>query len=143
MEYIGWSIFAVVLFPTLMMVVDACVGCRQKDRDPSGISGFRRATIALTVILILGLSLFHVMNDTNGAASNETVKSVLSILAGLVAAISGFYFAGRASEKKDEKAEKITERLEGTVDKLVDKLPMRDEGPAREGRETGEPGKQA
>ena len=123
MGYIGWSIFAVVLFPTLMMVIDAYIGSRNEGEDRSGISGFRRATIALTVILILGLAVFHLMNDTNGVASNETVKSVVNILAGLVAAISGFYFGGRFSEKRADKADKLAEKLEGTVSKLADKVP--------------------
>jgi hypothetical protein len=141
MGYIGWSILAVVLFPTLMMTIDACVGYRQKNGTSSGISGFRRATIALTVILILGLSTFHLMNDTNGVASNETVKTVVNILAGLVAAIAGFYFGARPSEKRAEEAEKLAERLEGTVGTLVGKVPDRGEG---SGVKPGpEPGKQA
>jgi hypothetical protein len=127
MDYLGWSILAVVLFPTLMMVIDACVSYRRKGGDRSGISGFRRATIALTVILILGLAIFHLLNDTNGVGSNEAVKGILNMLAGLVAAIAGFYFGGRFSEKRTEEADARAAKLEARLGELEATLTPRGE----------------
>ena len=97
----GWYILAIVLFPTILMCLDAYVeykkGARQ-DQD-KGISGFRRSIIALTVILIVGIAVFHLLQNPDDS-SKELVSNVVSMLAGLVAAIAGFYFGGRAEQEK-------------------------------------------
>jgi len=72
---------------------------KESGKAPPGIPGLSRAIIALTVILILGIAVFHLL-------LSQIVNNVLSMLAGLLAAITGFYFGGRAVEKKEEPEEK-------------------------------------
>lgn len=75
---------------------------KESGKSPPGISGLSRGMMALTVILILGISVFHIL--VNGAPGNDSqiINNILSMLAGLLAAITGFYFGGRATEKKEE-----------------------------------------
>ncbi|MFP3976211.1 MAG: hypothetical protein ACLFVK_08340 [Dehalococcoidia bacterium] len=116
MGSIGWYIFAIVFFPTVLMLVDAWIGYKRKreepgKEEPKGISGFRRAIIALTVIIILGIAVFHLL-ASGDSGSEQVVSNILSMLAGLVAAIAGFYFGGRFGEKNAEQVEKRAEGAE-------------------------------
>lgn len=74
-------------------------------KPPPGIPGLARAVMALTVIIILGVAVVHIL--VNGAPENggEIIDNVLSMLAGLLAAITGFYFGGRTAEKTKERQE--------------------------------------
>ncbi len=65
---------------------------------PPGIPGLARATIALTVIIILGIAVFYILLDPT--KDSNVVNNLLSLLAGLLAAITGFYFGGKTVEKK-------------------------------------------
>jgi len=75
---------------------------KESEKAPPGIPGLARSTIALTVILILGIAVFHLL--VTGAEGNNSliINNVLSMLAGLLAAITGFYFGGKTAEKKME-----------------------------------------
>jgi len=112
MSCIGWYILAIVAFPTILMLVDAYVGYKRGGSELRGISGFRRAIIALTVILILGIAVFHLLANNTDTNSRAVVNNVLSMLAGLVAAIAGFYFGGRFTEKRAEEAERRVREVE-------------------------------
>ena len=112
MSCIGWYILAIVAFPTILMLVDAYIGYKKGGSELRGISGFRRAIIALTVILILGIAVFHLLVNDTDPNSKAVVNNVLSMLAGLVAAIAGFYFGGRFTEKRAEEAERRAREVE-------------------------------
>ncbi len=74
---------------------------KEIDKAPPGIPGLARATMALTVITILGIAVIHVLVKIPfGEQNQQIVSNVLSILAGLLSAITGFYFGGKAAEKK-------------------------------------------
>lgn len=75
---------------------------REIGKPPSGIRGLARATMAFTVILVLGVSVFYVLVRDGSGSNSQIINSILSMLAGLLAAITGFYFGGRASEKREE-----------------------------------------
>jgi len=80
-------------------------------KDPGGIPGTARTTIALTVIVILGVAIFHLLVYRDGDDDGQIISNILSMLAGLLAAITGFYFGGRASTeggKAKEEKEKAT-----------------------------------
>ena len=79
---------------------------KESTKPPPGIPGLARTTIALTVIVILGVALFHLLTDNGSGDNSGIINSVLSVLAGLLAAITGFYFGGRAAEKKPDETEK-------------------------------------
>lgn len=80
---------------------------KQIGKAPPGIPGLARATMALTVIVILGVAVFHVLvigvsGDISQNINSQIVNNILSMLAGLLAAITGFYFGSRTAEKKEE-----------------------------------------
>ena len=79
---------------------------KESSKPPPGIPGLARSTIALTVIVILAVAIFHLLTSDNGDGNSTIINNVLSVLAGLLAAITGFYFGGRATEKKQEDTEK-------------------------------------
>ena len=112
MSCIRWYILAIVVFPTILMLVDAYIGYKKGGSELRGISGFRRAIIALTVILILGIAVFHLLVNNTDTDSKAVVNNILSMLAGLVAAIAGFYFGGRFTENRAEEAERRVKEVE-------------------------------
>jgi hypothetical protein len=72
---------------------------------PPGISGMSRALMALAVIIILGIAVFHLLGTCPIKDNTQIVNNVLSMLAATLASITGFYFGGRsAEERKKEEA---------------------------------------
>src|SRR5688500_12421617 len=67
--------------------------------SPPGIPGLARSTMALTVIVVLGIAIVHLLISpgTLGANAPQIMNNVLTLLSGLLAAITGFYFGGRAA----------------------------------------------
>ena len=104
------------------MLVDAYIGYKRGGSELRGISGFRRAIIALTVILILGISVFHLLANNTDSNSKPVVSNILSMLAGLVSAIAGFYFGGRFTEKRAEEGEKRARKAEDRAKKAEEML---------------------
>jgi len=104
------------------MLADAYIGYKRGGSELRGISGFRRAIIALTVILILGIAVFHLLVNDTDTNSRAVVNNILSMLAGLVAAIAGFYFGGRFTEKRAEEAERRAREIEERARKAVEEL---------------------
>jgi hypothetical protein len=88
---------------------------KEAVKSPSGITGLTRGAIALTVIAILGIALFHLI-ITRTTEDSQVIGNVLSMVSSLIAAIVGFYFGGRTKEKA---AEEATEEL---ADKVIKKL---------------------
>jgi hypothetical protein len=68
----------------------------------STVVGTARTPIALTVIVILGIAIAHLLVR---GESGDIINNILSMLAGLLAAITGFYFGGRQAEAESKKAE--------------------------------------
>jgi len=104
-------LLAIVIPPTILMLVDAYIGYKKGGEELKGVSGFRRATIALTVLIILGVSIVHLLVNSSDEYK-ETIKNILSMLTGLVSGIAGFYFGGRFIEKRAEEAEKRLKEIE-------------------------------
>ncbi len=73
---------------------------KESGKAPRGIPGLTRGTMALTVILVLGVAVFHILVKGAPGDDSQIINNVLSMLAGLLAAIAGFYFGGKAAEKK-------------------------------------------
>lgn len=70
----------------------------ESGKSPPGISSLTRGVIALTVILILGIATLHILVAGTKGNDSQIIGNILSMLAGLLAAITGFYFGGRAAE---------------------------------------------
>jgi hypothetical protein len=79
-------------------------------KAPPGIPGLARATMALTVIMILGVAVFHILVKGAPGGDSQIINNILSMLAGLLAAITGFYFGGKTAEKKREEEENEGEK---------------------------------
>jgi hypothetical protein len=117
MPNIYWFVLLilVILFPAGLMVADGIIGYKSEEKPAKGISGYRRSIIALTIILILGVSIFYLLINTDYIQSKETIENVLSILAGIIAAVAGFYFGNRAAEGKTDELEESIRRIETRV----------------------------
>jgi len=102
----------VAAFALVLMMTDAVIAYKKHKDLLAGISGYRRSIIALTVVLVLGISVFHLLVH-GGAESRPIVNNVLSVLAGLVSAIAGFYFGGRFAQRREETQEKPTKLEQG------------------------------
>jgi len=89
---------AVVVPPTILMIVDALVAYSRGGEELKGIPGYRRSVMAITVLLILGVTLIHIVVNTP-IKDVSIVNNVLSMLAGLVSVIAGFYFGGKFAGK--------------------------------------------
>jgi hypothetical protein len=73
---------------------------------PPGISGLARSTMALTVIVVLGIAVIHILVNGSPGSNPQIIDNILSMLAGLLAAITGFYFGGRAAQKTTDESKK-------------------------------------
>ncbi|MGB5099442.1 MAG: hypothetical protein WBN94_02435, partial [Methanothrix sp.] len=70
------------------------------NADPGGAPGTARGTMALTIILVVGICLFFLLTYP-ASPSNQIVKDVILALTGALTSIVGFYFgANGASEPK-------------------------------------------
>lgn len=78
---------------------------KESAKPPPGIPGLARAVMALTVIVILGVAVTHILVEGSPKDDSQIIDNILSMLAGLLAAITGFYFGGRTAEKATETAE--------------------------------------
>ena len=67
---------------------------------PPGISGMSRALMALAIIIILGIAIFHLLGTCHLKDNTQIINNVLSMLAATLASITGFYFGGRSAEEK-------------------------------------------
>jgi hypothetical protein len=73
-------ILVIAGFSGFLMLADAVIGYKRAvaGKEPEGISGFRRSIIVLTVILIIGIAMFHllVVKNLPDDISNELVRNV-------------------------------------------------------------------
>jgi len=75
---------------------------------PPGIPGLSRATMALSVVMILGIAVFHLLVK-GPADSSQTISNILSMFGGLLAAITGFYFGNKSKETNGTTSEPTAE----------------------------------
>jgi IPT/TIG domain-containing protein len=62
---------------------------------PTGIAGTTRSIFTYTLLLVLGISVFHLLAVGNVDAADK----ILTILAGAVSSIIGFYFGSQAAKE--------------------------------------------
>jgi len=75
---------------------------KESGKAPPGITGLTRGSLALTAIVVLGIAVFHLLVKSGPGDNSQIIGNVLSMLGGLLAAITGFYFGGKGAEKKKE-----------------------------------------
>lgn len=66
------------------------------DTSPPGIPGLARATFAFTLLLLLGVILFHVL--VSGHDVPPGIEKILTLLGTALTSIVAFYFGTRAAE---------------------------------------------
>lgn len=66
------------------------------SQDPKGVTGTTRRTLALTVLLVLGISVVIIMF---ASGDTQITGNIISMLGATLAAVVGFYFGG--SQAKD------------------------------------------
>jgi hypothetical protein len=66
-------------------------------RAPPGIPGLARASLAIAVLMLLGVAIVHVLVIQHGRVDTG-VDRILSLVGGVLATIVGFYFGGRTAE---------------------------------------------
>lgn len=81
----------------------------ESGKVPPGIPGLARATMTLTVIMILGVAVLHVLVIGVPGDDSQIANNILSMLAGLLAAMTGFYFGGKKKEEGGKGEEETTE----------------------------------
>ncbi len=64
------------------------------DKSPSGVSGLTRGALAFTLLLIIGVAVFHLL-IFGGDGVSGPVDKLLTLLTGAVTSITGFYFGGK------------------------------------------------
>jgi len=100
-------VLIIVAFAATPLIVDlwrSYDNVAKKGDAPQGVEGLARAVMALTTILILGIAVFHVLMFGIGPAGDQTqqpqiANNILSLLGGLLAAITGFYFGSRSTQQ--------------------------------------------
>lgn len=66
------------------------------DADPAGTPGTARGTMALSIVMLIGICLIMLLMIPSGA-TNQLVKDVVLALTGALTTIIGFYFGGNGS----------------------------------------------
>jgi hypothetical protein len=73
------------------------------DSSPPGIPGLARATFAFTLLLVIGLILFHVL-VLSGRDIPPGVEKLLTLLGTALTSIIAFYFGSKAAEASQQAA---------------------------------------
>ncbi len=78
----------------LIKIIEDCI-----NAQPSGVTGIGRSTMALTLTVILGISLIYLFVFPPSAEVSTIIKDLLLTVIGAIASIIGFYFGGRALQE--------------------------------------------
>ncbi|HEY6873212.1 MAG TPA: hypothetical protein VI298_10850 [Geobacteraceae bacterium] len=65
------------------------------DQGPSGLTGLTRGIVTVTIILILGFAVFHLV--VFAPTVPHVAEQLLTLLGGTLTAITGFYFGTKAA----------------------------------------------
>jgi hypothetical protein len=68
---------------------------KSMDQGPTGLTGLTRGLIALTLILVLAIAAFHLI--VFAPKVPDIADKLLTLLAGTLTAITGFYFGSKAA----------------------------------------------
>jgi Flp pilus assembly protein TadB len=67
-------------------------------KQPEGMPGIARLTIAFSIIMIVAVALFHLI--VFGNVSVSVISSIISSLIAIIGTIAGFYFGAKQVETK-------------------------------------------
>jgi hypothetical protein len=69
------------------------------NAQPIGIQGVGRSTMALTLVVVVGIGVFYVTLYPIDSEKSPLIKDLMLTLAGAISSIVGFYFGGRAGQE--------------------------------------------
>jgi hypothetical protein len=69
------------------------------NAQPIGIQGVGRSTMALTLVVVVGIGIFYVTLYPIDSDKSPLIKDLMLTLAGAISSIVGFYFGGRAGQE--------------------------------------------
>ena len=69
------------------------------NAQPVGIQGVGRSTMALTLVVVVGIGVFYVTLYPIDSEKSPLIKDLMLTLAGAISSIVGFYFGGRAGQE--------------------------------------------
>lgn len=69
------------------------------NAQPIGIQGVGRSTMALTLVVVVGIGVFYVTLYPIDSDKSPLIKDLMLTLAGAISAIIGFYFGGRTGQE--------------------------------------------
>jgi hypothetical protein len=78
------------------------------NTQPVGIQGVGRSTMALTLVVIVGIGVFYVTLYPIDSQKSPLIKDLMLTLAGAISAIVGFYFGGRSGQDSSATAPTAT-----------------------------------
>ncbi|NTU42209.1 MAG: hypothetical protein HGA78_03990 [Nitrospirales bacterium] len=79
------------------------------NQGPTGLSGLTRGLLALSLILVLAIAIFHLIVFQTMA--DYVAEQLLTILAGSVASIIGFYFGSKASTEAAKPSQSDSKKI--------------------------------
>jgi len=71
------------------------------DQGPTGLTGLTRGIVAVTLILVLAVAVFHLV--VFAPRVPDIAEKLLMLLAGTLTAITGFYFGSKATAEAAQK----------------------------------------
>ncbi len=95
---------------------------RDMDQGPTGFTGLTRGIVAVTLILVLAIAVFHLVVFAPPTVPH-IVEQLLTLLAGTLTAITGFYFGSKAATEATQATKTSAGKTEvGVVPKITDVL---------------------
>ncbi|WP_369424669.1 hypothetical protein, partial [Methanothrix sp.] len=99
----------------------------------SGMQGVARATMALTLSVILGAAIFLLIFNPS-AQENSMLKDILLALTGAISSIIGFYFGGRAAQSTEPQNGGESSEAAVTDKPSIEEFATDPEPPAKRGK---------
>ncbi|MBZ5613253.1 MAG: IPT/TIG domain-containing protein [Acidobacteriia bacterium] len=96
------------------------------DKGPTGFTGLTRGLVALTLILVLGFAVFHLVVFAPPKPP-DIAEKLLMLIAGTLTAITGFYFGSKAATEAATQAPLGAGKAGGSVAPKITDVKWADE----------------
>jgi hypothetical protein len=68
-------------------------------QSPTGIGGTTRSILAYSLIIVLGIAVFHLLTVSQGDKATDSIDKLLTLLAGSLTTAIGLYFGAKATSE--------------------------------------------
>jgi hypothetical protein len=83
------------------------------DQGPTGFTGLTRGIVAVTLILVVAIAIFHIV--VFGTISSNIAEQLLTLLAGSVTSIIGFYFGSKTATEAAKPTQPSAGKTGGSI----------------------------